>query len=594
MKQQLLSGKKLEWLVLVLFGIGYIAVSIFHEPWFDEAQAWQIARSSLKNILFTIPHYEGHPALWYLILAIPAKLGVPFEMGLKSIGFFISVASVVVLLFHSQLPRIVRILLPFSFFVFYQYGIIVRPYGLMLLLLLLLGQNFQDRKNHPWRVTILMMLLCTTSAYGIVISGGIALGIVWEVLHEKGIKKFLEEVIIDPRSCSLFALFLLSVLLIMEIIPREDTWVRSMNSSNSFILCLFCTMFTFIGDCLITDNVWFQKDTVLLQASVIPISNLVLASLLGIILFLLIISIGSKQDLKFFILPYCFFSVFSAAIYVGAHHIGIALMILLFWLELEMRSKRQFDIGKKLLDKITKNERDKRLVIHTACFIAMICLVIPLYWSVSASIRDIKLDYSYGRSGTAFLRENHMEKLLTISSYGEGSSENYRKIINHDDYINTYENELPVVICAYLDHNICINLGDGLDEEAYMHHQMASYEKCQRDLTEWANAGIPDVLIGKPELEAIYGTEISINDYSLVAVLDANYIWKNENYQGVVPIYLRSDLLSRYGLESLKEIEYTAIDGLVITEEMKERFYNGETVEDILKPYLNAIFGQMD
>ena len=44
--------------VLAYWGSG------IHEPWFDEAQAWVIARdNSLKDILFFIPHYEGHPPL---------------------------------------------------------------------------------------------------------------------------------------------------------------------------------------------------------------------------------------------------------------------------------------------------------------------------------------------------------------------------------------------------------------------------------------------------------------------------------------------------------------------------------------------------
>ena len=94
MKKRILEGKKLEWVGLILFAIAYAVISAFHEPWFDEAQAWQIAKcASLQEMLFEIPHYEGHPPLWHLILAIPAKLGVPFEIGLKTVGFLISTTS---------------------------------------------------------------------------------------------------------------------------------------------------------------------------------------------------------------------------------------------------------------------------------------------------------------------------------------------------------------------------------------------------------------------------------------------------------------------------------------------------------------------
>ena len=62
---------KAEILALLLYIIGTVLVSCFHEPWFDEAQAWLIARSaSLYEILFEIPHYEGHPQMWHLPLKL--------------------------------------------------------------------------------------------------------------------------------------------------------------------------------------------------------------------------------------------------------------------------------------------------------------------------------------------------------------------------------------------------------------------------------------------------------------------------------------------------------------------------------------------
>ncbi|MDE5564974.1 MAG: hypothetical protein K2I93_07440, partial [Oscillospiraceae bacterium] len=51
---------KAEWLALLLYVLCTAVISVFHEPFFDEAQAWQIARSaSVLEILFDIPHYEG-------------------------------------------------------------------------------------------------------------------------------------------------------------------------------------------------------------------------------------------------------------------------------------------------------------------------------------------------------------------------------------------------------------------------------------------------------------------------------------------------------------------------------------------------------
>ena len=78
----------------------------FHEPWFDEAQAWAIARSgSLKEILFEIPHYEGHPPLWDLILLPFAKLGAPYELSLAIVNIFFMTLAVAVLLFQVTFSK---------------------------------------------------------------------------------------------------------------------------------------------------------------------------------------------------------------------------------------------------------------------------------------------------------------------------------------------------------------------------------------------------------------------------------------------------------------------------------------------------------
>ena len=137
------NEKAVNRILFCVFCFSLIIISLFHEPWFDEVQAWMIARdASLYELLFVIPHYEGHPALWSLLLAVPAKLGVPFEIGLKAVGLVIYAALVYLILFRSPFPWFIRYSLPFSYFIFYQYGIVVRPYGLSILTLLLLAFFF--------------------------------------------------------------------------------------------------------------------------------------------------------------------------------------------------------------------------------------------------------------------------------------------------------------------------------------------------------------------------------------------------------------------------------------------------------------------
>lgn len=86
-----------------------VIVMCFHEPWFDEAQSWLIARDSSFSELLTLrPHYEGHPPLWTLILSIPAKTGVPYEIGLKSVQFLCAIVLGSWLIFRAPFNRLTR------------------------------------------------------------------------------------------------------------------------------------------------------------------------------------------------------------------------------------------------------------------------------------------------------------------------------------------------------------------------------------------------------------------------------------------------------------------------------------------------------
>ena len=588
-----MKNRKLEWGVFCLFTCLYIFVSVFHEPWFDEAQAWQIAKcASFSDIFFTVPHYEGHPPLWYLLLAIPARLGVPFEIGLKSIGFLISTTSTALILFRSCLPKPVRLLLPFSFFFFYQYGVIVRPYGLLLLLLILLGQDFHYWNTCPARVIVILMMLCLTSAYGIVIAGGIAIGLVWDLLREKGPRKAFGEIFVDHRSLSLLLLLLIAVVLSLELLPREDTWITSAEGENSRILCFICAFLTFVGDCFITDSPWFSVDIVLLQNVHISFPDLLLYCVIGIGILLLIVSISSRRNIKFFLLPYTLFSLFSAFVYFSAHHVGIAFSILLFWLEIDLRDKERFEVGRPIIRALAKSDRDRRLLFNAGKIIVLACLLTPIYWTISATVREIKLEYSYGRTIASFLIENNLDNALILSSWGENSSEKYGERINDENYLNTYENSYPVLVCAYFDRNICMNLGDGSDQEAFMQFRLADEKPSTETMKKWAAKGTPELLIGKPKLKVLYGDKVTGDEFSLVLLPEVNYIWKNNNSHGVLPIYLRNDLFESHRLRPLENMTYGNFYGIpAVTKEIREQYENGVPVDEILKPYADAILG---
>ena len=108
-------------IVMILYAVLFLLITYFHEPWFDEAQAWEIGRTATYMEMFTVlPHTEGHPPLWSLILSIPAKLGMPYYIGLKSASFVFSAITVYLIVIKSPFPKLIRYMLPFTYFIFYQ------------------------------------------------------------------------------------------------------------------------------------------------------------------------------------------------------------------------------------------------------------------------------------------------------------------------------------------------------------------------------------------------------------------------------------------------------------------------------------------
>ena len=157
--------------VLALLGTALALVAPWHEPWFDEAQAWLLARDApWWDIVWKYARYEGSPSLWHLLLALPAKAGAS-PLALNAVSAALALAGGALLLFKSPLPRLLRVLLPLGFFFFYQYGIVARSYALLVPLLWLAAIVHARRLEHPWRYVGTLIVLSHVSLHASWIAG---------------------------------------------------------------------------------------------------------------------------------------------------------------------------------------------------------------------------------------------------------------------------------------------------------------------------------------------------------------------------------------------------------------------------------------
>ena len=139
-----------------------------------DPQAWLIARDSNSLAdLFHNMRYEGHPALWQLLLYIPAHISWnPISM--QAINYVFAVAEAWLILSARKLHWSIRGLTVFSFFVFYQYGVVARNYMLAMLLLTAAARCLLGDRPHRRFAILLLALSINTHFFAIPVAAVLA------------------------------------------------------------------------------------------------------------------------------------------------------------------------------------------------------------------------------------------------------------------------------------------------------------------------------------------------------------------------------------------------------------------------------------
>ena len=155
--------------------VAVLAVAAAHHPyWSDETQAWLIAKdSSLWNMFAQVLRYEGNPGLWHLLLWLPAHLGAPMAT-LSVVTAVIAVAGVVLLVYRSPFPVWARATLPFTYFVFFQYGVVGRPYCLIPIATCCIALAWRDRMTRPYRLAAALTLMSLIAVDGLLVAAALA------------------------------------------------------------------------------------------------------------------------------------------------------------------------------------------------------------------------------------------------------------------------------------------------------------------------------------------------------------------------------------------------------------------------------------
>lgn len=405
---------------------------------------------------------------------------------------------------------------------------------------ILCAMFYKTKEIKPFRFILALGILCSASAYGIILSAGIAIAWLIEIFYKdfsiNSVKKFF----CDERFFALLILLMFNLMLVISITPKPDTYAMANVVKNNDYISRFIYMFFVLpGDATYLDicNYFTTKLAVNIDSSIGIAGS-------GIISFLLIAFAKRNNKLLLLLIPYSFIGVFSTFVYFNPHHVGIITEFFLFIVWICYEGKKEKNINFQFLNKLIREESDIRLLngIPAAFFGIVIC--ISIIWTIMSSVNDIYFPYGVGRDLETFIKENNLDKYNIMAQWKQYTNNETKKTVVDTNLIGGTD-ALP-----YFDKNIYYNLNDNIPNKCFVTHMVANNDE---NIKEWKEIGFPDVIIGSPDLRIVFGNSLSYKDYVCVYDSKGNYIWKWGVTDYEYLVYIRKDIMDQF--PNLKEIE---------------------------------------
>lgn len=567
------NARTLAQLLAFVLYIAIIAIVMcFHEPWFDEAQSWLIARDSPIASIFSIrTHYEGHPPFWNLLLAIAAKNGVPYEFGIKGIQLVCASLLGAWLIFKSPFKHassLVTFLIPFTYFACFQYGVTSRPYALLCLSLLVAAHywNSADSKtSSACKLAISLMFMCLLSVYGIAFAAGFTIAWIWRVFS-KNINKNLNEglsktrnktldfnaifhaikaTIIPSIASNLARLISWGLIAIFGVANLALAWpaknafaTRATIDGNSTIAKCFAFIFVMPSESMFTS---FYGDISMrrMPFDFLPIAICTLFSL-AIWAFAIKITMRRKL-LAVLVIPYLVLTIVAVR-YFTIHHAGLIFVFLLsvLWISHIKEPLSSNDIPAIFVKIATTKSRfikNKALKIN---LLISIILAPSLIWNAFACVNDILFDYSPSRAVAQYISSNHLQNKRFVASWLHNYEQvdESRNVISHEEIDTHQYSWLLVGANPYFSKNL---IDCAYKNKTFITNESSSASQQEKELAACAAKGEPEFFVSESIQPWYYflALNYNISHYKAHTVSNVKTSWKALVWESTATIYER-------------------------------------------------------
>ncbi|MDK6861700.1 ABC transporter ATP-binding protein [Gardnerella vaginalis] len=547
-------------LALLLAFVLYIAiiaiVMCFHEPWFDEAQSWLIARdSSLADIISVRPHYEGHPPFWNLLLAIAAKNSVPYEFGIKGIQLVCASLLGAWLIFKSPFKSassLATFLIPFTYFACFQYGVTSRPYALLCLSLLVAAHywNSADSKtSSAWKLAISLMFMCLLSVYGIAFAAGFTIAWIWRVFS-KNISKTLNfssilhaiKATIASNWARLISWGLIAIFGAANLAlawPAKNAFAtRATIDGNSTIAKCFAFIFVMPSESMFTS---FYGDISMrrMPFDFLPIT---ICTIFSLVIWAFAIKIAKRRKLlAVLVIPYLVLTIVAVR-YFTLHHAGLIFVFLLsvLWIshiKEPLSSKDIPAIFVKVAPTKFRFIKNKAFKIN---LLISIILAPSLIWNAFACVNDILFDYSPSRAVAQYISSNHLQNKRFVASWlhNDEQVDESGKVISHEENDTHQYSWLLIGANPYFSKNL---IDCAYKNKTFITNESPTASQQAQELTDCAAKGEPEFFVSESSQPWYYflALNYNISHYNAHAVSNVKTSWKALVWESTATIYER-------------------------------------------------------
>lgn len=547
-------------LALLLAFVLYIAiiaiVMCFHEPWFDEAQSWLIARdSSLADIISVRTHYEGHPPFWNLLLAIAAKNGVPYEFGIKGIQLVCASLLGAWLIFKSPFKHassLATFLIPFTYFACFQYGVTSRPYALLCLSLLVAAHywNSADSKtSSAWKLAISLMFMCLLSVYGIAFAAGFTIAWIWRVFSKNisktlnfssilhAIKATIASNLARLISWGLIAIFGAANLALVW--PAKNAFAtRATIDGNSTIAKCFAFIFVMPSESMFTS---FYGDISMrrMPFDFLPIT---ICTIFSLVIWAFAIKIAKRRKLlAVLVIPYLVLTIVAVR-YFTLHHAGLIFVFLLsvLWISHIKEPLSSKDIPAIFVKVAPTKFRFIKNKVFKINLLISIILAPSLIWNAFACVNDILFDYSPSRAVAQYISSNHLQNKRFVASWlhNDEQVDESGKVISHEENDTHQYSWLLIGANPYFSKNL---IYCAYKNKTFITNESPTASQQAQELTDCAAKGEPEFFVSESSQPWYYflALNYNISHYNAHAVSNVKTSWKALVWESTATIYER-------------------------------------------------------